>query len=187
MPAANCVLRFDPVLTPVSFVQGRGRARQGSSSFLVLSERPDRTAAHLAEAEQLQLRLVKAFDPTKPPVGANGSDAAAIAAQRSREKVAFAILVTRGALHGVCCGSASVANAIAQLNLWCQKTKIVLCKSFSKGNSEGSDCKWLCTLGYSSALRSLQASGSGPDRKSAYNQAAMLLMQALLDAVSAEA
>lgn len=29
--SANCVIRFDPVVTPVSYVQSRGRARQVSN------------------------------------------------------------------------------------------------------------------------------------------------------------
>jgi endoribonuclease Dicer len=36
VPAANCVIRFDAVQTPVSLVQSRGRARHESSSFIVL-------------------------------------------------------------------------------------------------------------------------------------------------------
>ena len=34
IPAANCVIRFDPVLNTVSFNQGRGRARQQGSKQL---------------------------------------------------------------------------------------------------------------------------------------------------------
>ena len=36
VPAANCVVRFDEVQTPVSLVQSRGRARQAHSSFVLL-------------------------------------------------------------------------------------------------------------------------------------------------------
>ena len=41
VPEANCVVRFDPMLTSVSYVQGRGRAREAGSSLLVLRERED--------------------------------------------------------------------------------------------------------------------------------------------------
>jgi len=50
VPAANCVIRFDEVLNAVSHVQGRGRARQSDSSFVVLRERPDRPVAELEDA-----------------------------------------------------------------------------------------------------------------------------------------
>lgn len=39
VPAANCVVRFDEVQTPVSLVQSRGRARQEDSSFKVMKVR----------------------------------------------------------------------------------------------------------------------------------------------------
>lgn len=45
VPEANCVIRFDPMINSVSLVQGRGRARQAQSSFVVLAERGD--PAHL--------------------------------------------------------------------------------------------------------------------------------------------
>jgi len=41
--ATNVVIRFDPILNPVSLAQSRGRARQESSDFVVLAQRPDRT------------------------------------------------------------------------------------------------------------------------------------------------
>jgi hypothetical protein len=37
--AANCVVRFDEVQTPVSLVQSRGRARQADASFLIMKVR----------------------------------------------------------------------------------------------------------------------------------------------------
>jgi endoribonuclease Dicer len=57
VPAANAVVRFDPMHTPVSYVQGRGRARAADSSYVILEERRDRTAARLAEAEVTQHEL----------------------------------------------------------------------------------------------------------------------------------
>ncbi|CAM9426372.1 unnamed protein product, partial [Laminaria digitata] len=63
IPAANCTLRFDAMEHAVSLVQGRGRARQAGSSFVVLRERADRTTADLEATEQRQLRLVQNFKP----------------------------------------------------------------------------------------------------------------------------
>ena len=43
--------------------QGRGRARQADSSFVVLSEREDRPTTLLAEVEQLQSTIERDFQP----------------------------------------------------------------------------------------------------------------------------
>ena len=59
VPAANCVIRFDPMINAVSFVQGRGRARQADSSFVVLSERQDRPTSTLAAVEAQQLQKLR--------------------------------------------------------------------------------------------------------------------------------
>jgi len=61
VPAANCVIRFDPMLTSVSLTQSKGRARQAGSSFVVLAERPDRTVRDLEEAERVQAEVCAAF------------------------------------------------------------------------------------------------------------------------------
>ena len=49
-------MRFDPVLNAVSHVQGRGRARQSASSFVVLAERADRPVELLQSVEAQQVR-----------------------------------------------------------------------------------------------------------------------------------
>jgi len=54
IPAANCVIRFDAVTTPVSLVQSRGRARQADSSFVILSETEGRSVQSLERAEHAQ-------------------------------------------------------------------------------------------------------------------------------------
>eukprot|EP00919_Chromeraceae_sp_WS-2016_P037472 GHVR01089392.1.p2 GENE.GHVR01089392.1~~GHVR01089392.1.p2 ORF type:complete len:180 (+),score=36.88 GHVR01089392.1:1347-1886(+) len=60
VPAANVVIRFDAVQTPVSLVQSRGRARQADSKFVVLaeSEKKERSIAGIYEAEMLQYSKV---------------------------------------------------------------------------------------------------------------------------------
>jgi len=62
VPAANCIIRFDPILTPVSLVQGRGRARQEDSSFVVMEERQDRTVANLTVAEESQKNVLSSYN-----------------------------------------------------------------------------------------------------------------------------
>ena len=59
IPAANCVIRFDNVNTPVSLVQSRGRARQADSSFFVLSEAKRKPVHLLREAESFQQSVIK--------------------------------------------------------------------------------------------------------------------------------
>eukprot|EP00919_Chromeraceae_sp_WS-2016_P037476 GHVR01089399.1.p2 GENE.GHVR01089399.1~~GHVR01089399.1.p2 ORF type:complete len:106 (+),score=18.29 GHVR01089399.1:1380-1697(+) len=60
VPAANVVIRFDAVQTPVSLVQSRGRARQADSKFVVMavSEKKERSIAGIYEAELLQYSKV---------------------------------------------------------------------------------------------------------------------------------
>jgi len=60
VPEANCIIRFDPIQTPVSLIQGRGRARQEKSSFVVMEERKDRPLEKLAQAEVVQMNLLQA-------------------------------------------------------------------------------------------------------------------------------
>ncbi|CAN0472862.1 unnamed protein product, partial [Hapterophycus canaliculatus] len=63
IPAANCVIRYDPLEHVVSMVQGRGRAREKESSFVVLHERPDRTVADLEAVEQRRVQTLHDFEP----------------------------------------------------------------------------------------------------------------------------
>ena len=71
IPAANCVIRFDPVLNTVSFFnQGQGCARQQGSSFVIMSEQDGRSAEALARAEQQQLSIAQNFQPTVRDAGA---------------------------------------------------------------------------------------------------------------------
>eukprot|EP00178_Gracilaria_changii_P005251 TRINITY_DN185_c0_g1_i2.p1 TRINITY_DN185_c0_g1~~TRINITY_DN185_c0_g1_i2.p1 ORF type:complete len:575 (+),score=94.75 TRINITY_DN185_c0_g1_i2:4379-6103(+) len=59
IPAANCVIRFDEVHSTVSFVQGRGRAREQNSCLVVLKQRDDRSSATFMEVEREQLELLR--------------------------------------------------------------------------------------------------------------------------------
>jgi superfamily II DNA/RNA helicase len=65
IPEANAVVRFDPISTAVSLVQGRGRAREAHSDFVVLDERHNRTVAALQDAERNQSTFIQqAFGDT---------------------------------------------------------------------------------------------------------------------------
>ena len=168
VPAANCVLRFDPALTPVSFVQMRGRARQEKSSLVVLSERQDRTTADLVEAEQQQLSLVAAFQPCV----AGLTDQQAAEAQRSRERAAWACLEAhRG--RGL---QEAEAEGAGTLGLWCRKTKVQMQETYAQLHTS----EWTCELRYVSVLRSLQSTGKGQTKKAARGQAVSRMLSSLL-------
>jgi superfamily II DNA/RNA helicase len=66
VPAANCVIYFDPIDHAVSYVQGRGRARQENSSFVMLNQRRDRPATLLAQQECEQHSIASSFVPGSP-------------------------------------------------------------------------------------------------------------------------
>lgn len=114
VPEANCVIRFDPMINSVSFVQGRGRARQAQSSFVVLSEREDRPTSTLAAIESQQLQIVRDFQPL--PVLEDSSREKE--ARRSRERNAREVLIEAA--------NSSPLEALAALNLFCKKTKVEL-------------------------------------------------------------
>ena len=162
IPAANCVIRFDPVINTVSFNQGRGRARQENSSFVIMSEQAGRSAETLARAEQQQLNIVQSFQPTE-------RDSRTIererSAQQQRERSARLTLT-----------SASEAGALSALNLYCKKTKVDLRENACKEAGQ-----WVHTLAYESVLRSIAARGIGNRKKEARKRAAFDLISRLLE------
>ena len=158
IPEANCVIRFDPLLNSVSFVQGRGRARQSDSSFVVLSERDDRSAKRLSEVEKQQQNIVGNF----VPINTQGISIEENTAQLNRERGAQVLLLG--------------APSAQTLNEYRSKTKALIQESFTKqGNGN-----WSCDLLYTSCLRSASGIGSGTDKKRAKGVAVAQLMEALM-------
>mmetsp|Transcript_132466 Transcript_132466/g.264346 ORF Transcript_132466/g.264346 Transcript_132466/m.264346 type:complete len:661 (-) Transcript_132466:104-2086(-) len=162
VPGANCVVRFDPVQTSVSFVQGRGRARQADSSFVILAEQQGRSAAQLAESESMQARIAGEFDPL-----AQTSEQILereVQAQCSRERTASGVL------------SKQSSSALQDLNLFCKKTKVALAQRDFK-----SECGKLhaCELKYRSILREVKSCGHAVRKEDAKKTAAALLLEAL--------
>lgn len=170
IPKANCVIRYDAMVHAVSMVQGRGRAREESSSFVVLDERSDRTTADLEAVERQQQHLVTNF---KPPAAGSAADVAALTAQRSRERGARVVLLAEVAADG--------GGAVSAINLFSKKTKVDLEETWSKGV----DGLWVCTLSYESPLRELHAAGTAPGKKSAKKLAAAKLLSDLRAVVPA--
>lgn len=156
IPAANCVIRFDPVQNAVSFNQGRGRARQEHSSFVIMSEQEGRSADILARAEKQQLAVAKNFQPAE-------RNAAFIErerfAQQQREHMAK---------------NALLDYSFAALNLYCKKTKVDLREQFIQEGGE-----WVCILNYQSVLQDMTARGSGNGKKGAKLRAAASLILSL--------
>lgn len=182
IPAANCTIRFDAMENAVSLVQGRGRARQEGSSFVVLKERRDRTTADLEAVEQEQLRLIQNFKPTENAV----AEDALIAAQRSRERSARGVLLNIGAQAGANSDSSSMepisdasSAAFSAINLFAKKTKVVLEESANKS----SDGLWECTLTYESVLREVHATGRNRAKKISKRLAAVKILEDLLAVV----
>lgn len=186
IPAANCTIRFDAMEHAVSLVQGRGRARQEGSSFVVLRERADRTTADLETNEQQQLSLVQNFNPVAHDGDAGAINAAILAAQRSRERSARGVLLTVGTKR--CAGvgslsagaSTSLSGALSAAMLFSKKTKVTLEDSWKKVCG-----MWVCTLTYDSPLRELSASGEAPGKKRAKKDAAAKLVARLLEVIPA--
>ena len=169
VPAANCVIRFDVVQHAVSHVQGRGRARQEDSSLVVLAERADRPTAVLQAAEQEQARLLRTIQPRS---SSQGPDAAAIAAQVSREKNALSHLI-------VAQQQVNARGALSILNTFCAKTKVVVSESYFESERR-------YEIVYESCLRRVVGSSANNNSKSknvakidAKREAALDLLQKL--------
>jgi len=65
--AANCVIRFDPALTGVSFVQGRGRARQAQSAHIITAQHAQRSVETLLGVEEMQVQMAAEFVAASGP------------------------------------------------------------------------------------------------------------------------
>eukprot|EP00438_Fugacium_kawagutii_P020441 Skav233818 [mRNA] locus=scaffold5904:58285:60156:+ [translate_table: standard] len=175
VPEANCVIRFDPMINSVSFVQGRGRARQAQSSFVVLSEREDRPTSTLAAIESQQLQIVRDFQP----LDAVQDVAKEQEAQKSRERNARDVLIKAT--------NSSPAEALAALNLYCRKTKVELQETMLQADNSK---QFTCVLRYCSILRTVEATGSleapkvADAKKGAKRIAAVTLLTDLRQATS---
>eukprot|EP01104_Vermistella_antarctica_P010969 TRINITY_DN2993_c1_g1_i1.p1 TRINITY_DN2993_c1_g1~~TRINITY_DN2993_c1_g1_i1.p1 ORF type:complete len:570 (+),score=130.25 TRINITY_DN2993_c1_g1_i1:885-2594(+) len=166
VPAANVVIRFDAMVHGVSFVQGRGRARQADSSYVVMSERSDRTVATLAKTEKTQLEIVRRF---KPCADTGARAAAQRVAQPNRERVARALLEK---VHA----TAMAAKAVALLNSYAKQTKVDLQTNLAKDKEKA----WQCEIFYDSVLRvSVCGVGRSASKAEAKRAAALCLLKKL--------
>lgn len=157
VPSANCVIRFDPMHHAVSLVQGRGRARQENSAFVVLQERKDRPTHKLASAEKQQIELIRNFKPAP----CKKLDSKDIQAQESRERIAVRLLA--GKFDRVTCSQI--------LNSFCQKTKVALDKKVVQVDS-----KFTVRMKYASVLRSISVETSDNSKKGAMSAAALEIL-----------
>ena len=170
VPAANCVVRFDPMVHSVSFVQGRGRARADASSFVVLAERDDRPVELLAAVEQQQLELVREIAR-----GGAGAVSDARAFERARQQQADR---ERGAAAVLPASPVDPAAALAALNLYCKKTKVNVAEEV---RVEGG--QHLAAVTYESCLRVAKGLGRASTAKGARQLAAADLLRTLSLAV----
>ena len=158
IPAANCVIYFDPMNHVVSYVQGRGRARQANSSFVMLDEREDRPAIMLAQQEVEQHKIASSFSPS---TSLNQNED--LSAQRNRERNAEAFLE-----------NVTEKTALAKLNTFCMKTKIPFKEKWERCRT-----KTQCKLSYKSSLRTISVVATGDSKKVAKRKAAEKLLRAL--------
>ena len=100
--ATNVVIRFDPILNPVSLAQSRGRARQESSDFVVLAQRPDRTVRDFEAVARRQADELASgasmMDVSAQSVSVNSGGATAIDAASA----AAAFAATQGTTQTNC-------------------------------------------------------------------------------------
>ena len=156
IPAANCVIYFDHIDHAVSFVQGRGRARQAESSFVVLNERADRPVSLLVEQEVEQHRLAASFVP-------NNCEEDTVASRHSQRQREL------GAQRYLC--DPNQSNALANINIFCKKTKTVLSEHMIGPNT--------CTMTYKSLLRTVSVQGEGNGKKAARKAAAINMLDSI--------
>lgn len=162
IPEANCVIYFDPMDHAVSYVQGRGRARHAESSFVMLDQRPDRPASMLAQQEAEQHNVAANYVPRHTA----SNQEANIVAQKSRERSGAKYLL-----------DPSVDNSVANLNIYCKKTKVVLQETTYK--TKGSANSWRCILTYQSVTTTASGSGTESSKKMAKRVAALGLLRAI--------
>ncbi|KNC77489.1 hypothetical protein SARC_10052 [Sphaeroforma arctica JP610] len=157
VPAANCVIRFDAVQTPVSLVQSRGRARQKDSNFVVLAEstQANRTVACIQEADHRQYNLVTATPFDKSTTNTQASRKRRTEANAQRQKRALAVLNSRLVV--------SVTPAYTELlNMYVAQCVGELAVSFDKVTFSKHRCAWVCDfvlLAWCTEMGSLGGSG----------------------------
>lgn len=144
IPAANCVIRFDAILTPVSLVQSRGRARQEDSTFVVMAEAKDRSCAVLQEGASSQLALITTL------AAAHTTDEFSSKkrkiAQNSRLTGAKPLINSYFSTH-----SGDSATSVSVLKLFCQKISGEVSESYKTANGGG----WIATVSLSQFNASL--------------------------------
>lgn len=159
IPEANCVVYFDPMNHAVSYVQGRGRARQANSSFVMLNQRVDRPAVLLAQQEAEQHSIASSFSPKKHLAGGRED----LEAQKNRERNAACLL-----------NDITEESALSKLNTFCKKTKVVCDEKVSLEQHE--KCY---KMTYKSSLREVSAVAHALNKKTAKRKVAVKLLRAL--------
>lgn len=151
------------MLNSVSFVQGRGRARQENSDFIVLSERSDRTTETFANVEKQQLEMIRTFKPKYVKGKPSEID---LIAQKSREQSAKKFLMENIINNN---------NCIGILNNFCSKTKVPLKETCIQ---DGLD--WVVSLFYQSTTMDLCASSVSVSKANAKKDASIQIISQII-------
>jgi ERCC4-related helicase len=162
VPAANCVIYFDPIHHAVSYVQGRGRARQENSSFVMLNQRRDRPATLLAQQECELHSIASSFVPLSPVHFID--PAIALKTLKDREKAAACFLC-----------DVSKSTALGNLDVYTKKTKAVV----DEVHEVDAENWTICRLTYRTFKRTVSVEGRGAGKKAAKKNASMSLLEAL--------
>jgi len=168
---SNCVIRFDPIQTGVSFVQGRGRARQENSSHIITSQRNDRPIEIFENVENIQAKLSSNYVPSKSKDITNTMMNEEIKAQKNRENNAYTFLKENKS-------KLTIITAIGILAGFVSKTKADLEEFIGNG------CYILI---YSSCIRKIQIQikslnlKTNKEKKIIKQQATMQLIMKLLE------
>jgi hypothetical protein len=170
IPAANVVIRFDAMHHAVSLVQGRGRARQADSDFIVLKERTDRPVEALLAAEQQQASVIRNFQPSNAACDQTTLELA----QRSREHGAKGLLAKE----------VTDSNVLAVFNEYSKKTKATIQEVYS--DSETTPSLIVCKMTYESILRTVHSIGTGSKKKVAKIESAKHLLKSLRESGTAK-
>ena len=206
--AANCVIRFDAVMTQVSLVQGKGRARADASCMAVMRQRPDRTVAMLQERAQLQLEVVGRFTAVARSAASGVADSGTGTAAPSPASP-VSRLPTSPTSHSPCCShnpdsamrdavdrermalskmgaqmrapGSSGKDVMMVLNEFCQMTQVELKTTFEPEAARvGGSPVWRARLLYVSHVpRRVEVFGRAPNKADAKRAAATDVLRQL--------
>lgn len=163
VPEANVVVSYDDLKDTVELCQRFGRARQKTSTLMLMSERKDRPLTVLKEVKKHQDSIIKDFKPTH----SKQYQMSRQQSQNDRERAAASVLqnITRCEISPLEC-----------LNIYAAKTKAVADTEYIRATQ---DRTFECRIKYTSLNRTKVGKGEATTKKKAQHHAALSLIQQL--------